>query len=174
MKKTAYLICFAPLLLIFSCSHEKMCCVMPQPGTVVTAQKDGESWNDRYASGTLSTADTLSVSAVSATIPTPGVVKKTDTLNIKILYTNPGTYQLKSDQVFYGTFGNNSLTSYQLDGSYNNVINITGYQRLSNPYSTVPDQIKITGTFSLKFIDPNNPSGISFQNGSFYTLVPYL
>jgi hypothetical protein len=147
---------------------------MPQPATVVTAQKNGVSWSGRYASGTLGPTDSLRVWAISATIPTPGVLNKVDTLSIKILYVKTGTYQLKGNQVFYGIFNNDQVTGYQLDESYNNVINITGYERLSNPYSTAPDQIKITGTFSLKFIDPNNPAGISFQNGNFYTLVPYL
>jgi hypothetical protein len=146
---------------------------MPQPSAKVTAEKNGGGWSPQFAQGIMSQQDSLSISATSATY-LASVYNKIDTLNIKIKYNSPGAYQLENGQAFYGIFNNGAVTGYQLDGTYNNVINITGYQRLSDPYTTVPDQVKITGTFSLKFIDPNNPSGISFQNGSFYTLVPYL
>lgn len=159
------------MLAIYSCKPEK-CCVIPEPPAKVTAQKDGAPWSPMFAKGILSATDSLSISATGATYRSYPY-QKTDTLNISILYNKPGTYQLQGNQAFYGVFNDNILTGYQLDASYNNVIVITGYKRLTDPYSSVPDQVKITGTFSLKFIDPNNPAGISFQNGSFYALVQY-
>jgi len=123
--------------------------------------------------GTLSQADSLSISATSATHDGT-VFNKIDTLNIKIRYNTPGTYILQGNDAFYGIFKNGAVTGYQLDGSSTNAIIITGHERISDPYSSVPDQVKITGTFNLKFVDPNNPAGIVFQNGSFYTFVPYL
>jgi hypothetical protein len=173
MKKLAYLICL-PALLISSCTNHYNCCTVAQPTAKVTAEKNGASWSPAFAGGVLSSQDSLSISATGAAYDA-SVNKKTDNFNIKIKYNTPGSFQLKSGQAFYGTFTNNALTTgYQLDESYNNVINITGHDRLSNPYSSVPDEVKITGTFSLKFIDPNNPSGITFQSGSFFALVPYL
>ncbi|HVS94495.1 MAG TPA: DUF6252 family protein [Mucilaginibacter sp.] len=171
MKKPIYLIFFALLLLMYSCKPDK-CCVIPEPPARVTAEKNGAEWAPRFAKGVLSEVDSLSISATDIT-ETIYPYKKLDTLNISILYKQPGTYQLKSGQAFYGIFNDTGITGYQLDATYNNAINITGYERLSNPYSSAPDEIRITGTFSLKFTDPNNPAGISFQNGSFYALVPY-
>lgn len=174
MKNLLYLIVILALSSGWSCTRHRNCCVMPEPPAAVTAQKNGVGWDGRYASGTLSQLDTLSISAISATIPTPGVLNKVDTLNIKIAYTTPGTYTLTGNQAFYGVFKDGGITGYQMNDTYHNVIVITGYQRISNPYGSQPDQIKITGTFNIMFIDPNNPAGISFQQGNFYAFVPYL
>lgn len=171
MKRITCLALFATMLAIYSCKPEK-CCVIPEPPAKVTAQKDGATWSPRFAKGVLSELDSLSISATGIT-ETAYPYKKLDTLNISIRYNKPGTYQLQVNQAFYGLFNDSGLTGYQLDPGYNNVIVITGYKRLTDPYSSVPDQVKITGTFSLKFIDPNNPAGISFQNGSFYAIVQY-
>ena len=174
MKKIVYLVYLLVLWSTWSCNYHPDCCVLPQPAAVVTAQRNGTSWTDHYASGKTSSLDSLSIAAVSGSLTSTGIFNKVDTINFKIAYTHPGTYALTSGLAYYGMFNNGKLTSYKLDSSYNNVLIITGYQRLSNPYSTVPDQVKVTGTFSLKFVDPNNASGISFQNGNFYVLVPYL
>ncbi|MBS1524225.1 MAG: hypothetical protein JST19_01170 [Bacteroidetes bacterium] len=171
MKKPVYLIICAFLLSVCSCRRDK-CCVIPEPPARITAEKNGVAWSPRFAKGVLSEIDSLSISATGITEQVYPY-KKIDTLNISILYNKPGIYPLQGSQAFYGIFKDNGLTGYRLDASYNNVINITGYERLSNPYSSAPDQVRITGTFSLRFINPNDPLGISFRNGSFYTLVPY-
>jgi len=173
MKKFLYLIAILPLSLVWSCNHHLICCTPPPPSATVTAQKNGVNWAPLFAGGTLSNADSLSISATNAVYQST-TYHKIDTLNIKIAYTSPGTYSLKGNQAFYGVFNNNAVTGYKMDDTYNNVIVITGYERISNNNSTAPDQVKITGTFSIMFVDPNNPSGINFQNGNFYVLVPYL
>jgi len=143
---------------------------MPQPATKITAQKNGASWSPVYGKGVLSDLDSLSISATSVSYE-PSALNKIDTLNITIRYRDPGTYQLKGNQAFYGMFNNDALTGYQLDESYNNVVNITSYQRINGDVPNGPYYAKVTGTFSLKFIDPNNPAGIIFQNGSFYSMI---
>jgi len=173
VKKLLYLIIILPLLSTWSCSHHVNCCTPPKPPATITAQKNGTDWEPLFAGATFSNSDSLSISATSAVFQS-NAYNKIDTLNIKIAYTSPGTYPLKGNQAFYGVFNNNAVTGYKMDGTYNNVIVITGYERLSNNNSTAPDQVKITGTFSIMFVDPNNSSGINFQNGSFYVLVPYL
>lgn len=143
---------------------------MPQPSAKITAQKNGASWSPVYANGVLTEFDTLKISATSEVYQS-FTYDKIDTFNITIKYTSPGTYQLKTNQAFYGVFNKGAVTWYQLDKSYNNVIDITAYERINADTPNGPFYAKITGTFNLRFVDPDNPSGISFQNGSFYALL---
>jgi hypothetical protein len=137
------------------------------------AQKNGTDWVPGFVKAVLSGIDSLNISASSINYKS-AQYDKVDTLYINMPYhKTTGTYQLKANQVFYGVFNNSALTGYQLDASYNNVINIAGFQTMSDTGSSLPDEAKITGTFSLKFVDPNNPSGITFQNGTFYAIIPY-
>lgn len=173
MKKLTYLIL---VIALFSSSCLKThvspnCCTPAQRWSEITAQKNGVLWNPFFANGVLSNIDSLHIAAASVSISTGSYVKL-DTLSIKLLYNSPGVYKLQGNQIYYGTFANGTITqSYQIDPTYNNEINITGYETLHNPATTNPDMIKITGTFNIRFIDPNNPAGISFSNGSFYTIM---
>lgn len=143
----------------------------PQPASHMDAIRNGNYWNTFWVKGTLSPIDSLNLSATSFTDNPGGINPKADTLNFKILYHEKGTYTLHSNQVFYGTFANDVLTGYQLDTTYNNQIVITGFDVYHNGASTNPDMVKLSGTFSLKFIDPKNSTGINFVDAHFYTLI---
>lgn len=143
---------------------------MPQPSTKVTAEKNGASWSTVYARGYLSDLDSLSIAATTLSLQS-SVLNKIDTLNIKILYNTPGSYQLHGNDAFYGVFNDNVLTGYHLDPSYNNAIIITNYDRVNGDTPNGPYYAEIKGTFSLRFIDPNSPTGITFQSGSFYSML---
>lgn len=171
MKKLVYLICFALVLSVCACTipHHN-CCTLPQPATKVTAEKNGASWSTIYASGYLSDLDSLSIAATTLSLQS-SALNKIDTLNIKIRYNTPGTYQLQGNDAFYGVFNNNMLTGYHLDPSYNNAIVITNYDRVNGDAPNGPYYAEIKGTFSLRFIDPNSPTGITFQSGSFYSML---
>jgi len=157
------------VLFNLSCEHDK-CCAPPLPASHIMASKNGVSWSSFWVNGTVSALDSLKIYArttTDATYPT----SKVDSMSFKILYTDIGNYSLHSNQVFYATFTNGVTKSYKLDTTYNNVLSITGYDRLHNQATTNPDPIKVSGTFNLKFIDPDNPAGISFTGGNFYTLI---
>jgi hypothetical protein len=169
MKKIISVIFSIIILFNLSCKSDK-CCVLPQPSSHMAADKNGTAWNSFNVIGKLTVVDSLNIYAISGE-ENAGAYIKADSLNIKILYSDKGTYPLHGNQVFYATFTNGVTKSYKLDTTYNNVFSIIGYETLHNPATTNPDEIKLTGTFDLKFIDPNNPSGISFSNGSFYTIM---
>lgn len=171
MKKLLYLICFALLQFVCACTiPHRNCCTLPQPSTKVTAEKNGTSWSTVYARGYLSDLDSLSISATTVGFQS-SVLNKIDTLNIKILYNTPGTYQLQGNDAFYGVFNNNVLTAYHLDPSYNNAIIITHYDRVNGDVPNGPYYAEIKGTFNLRFIDPNSSTGITFQSGNFYSML---
>jgi hypothetical protein len=169
MKKLIAIVVSIIVLFSLSCRHDK-CCVPPEPSSKMTAEKNGAYWNTFDVIGKLSATNFLTIYAISGDVIPTGFAKA-DSLNFSITYTNQGSYNLHSDQVFYGVFNKGVTTSYKLDTTYNNVLNITGYQTLHNPATTNPDPIKITGTFNIKLVDPKNPAGISFLNGDFYTII---
>ncbi len=169
MKKLILILFSVLVLFHLSCIPEK-CCMPPQPSAHIMAEKNGVSWSSFYVKASISNLDSLGLTA-SATTDSIYPIGKLDSLNIKISYTGNHTYSLHSNQVFYATFRKGVTKSYKLDTTYNNVLNISGYEILHNPATLNPDPIKITGTFDLKFTDPENPAGISFTNGNFYTLM---
>jgi hypothetical protein len=171
MKKLSYLIVFVTLLSVSCKPIRRDCCVLPQPGAAISAERNGLAWSARGVEGILSPTFEYTINATNIKSQTLPPVK-IDSLSIKIAYNSPGVYTLAANQVYYGTFNpDGTLNSYNLDPSFNNEINITSYQTLDNPYTLNPNQIEIKGTFNLKFIDPSNPAGISFSNGSFYTIM---
>jgi len=170
MKKTFYLISSIVLIQLYACSRQPDCCVLPQPSAKITAEKNGAGWAPMFAKGFLSDLDSLSISATSVTYQSSAYTK-IDTLNIKISYNTPGTYQLQGTDAFYGVFNDNVLTGYHLDPSYNNAIIITNYDRINGDAPNGLYYAEIKGTFSLRFIDPNSPTGITFQSGSFYSML---
>ena len=171
MKKLMYFVLFVTMLSVSCKPIIRYCCDVAQPSAVMTAQKNGVLWNPGGVKGILSPIDSLTIDATSIQLQTYPLIKL-DSLTIKIAYTSTGDYKLAGSQVFYATFNQNgTLNSYKLDTTFNNVINITSYQTLDNPYTTNPNEIEIKGTFNIKFIDPNNPAGISFSNGNFYVIM---
>jgi hypothetical protein len=171
MKKLTWLI-LGVITSIYACKRDpviNICCDVAQRTTAITAQKNGVIWNPFFVSGSLSNIDSLAITAVSTSFNTTNT--KLDTLNIKLLYANIGTYKLTGNQVYYATFANGTINSYQIDPTFNNELDVTGYETLHNPATTNPDEVKITGTFNIKFIDPANPAGISFLNGNFFTII---
>ena len=171
MKKLFYFILGVTFLSVSCKPIHQPCCVMPQPSAMITAERNGLSWSARGIEGLLSPTFSFTINATSIKNQTYPLVK-IDSLSITIAYNSPGIYKLAATQVYYGTFNpNGTLNIYSLDPTFNNEINITSFQTLDNPYTTNPNQIEIKGTFSLKFIDPSNPAGISFSDGSFYTIM---
>lgn len=168
MKKLIIIVFSAIVLFNLSCLPDK-CCHPPQPSSAMTAEKNGEPWTTRYVKGTISDLDTITISALNIETMTD-TIRKLDSLNIRIRYNGKGSYDLHANQVFYATFTKSSVNSFKIDTSFNNRLNITNYQIFENSGPS-PNQIKITGTFIIKFIDPTNPVGISFLNGNFYTIM---
>lgn len=169
MKKLIAIVFSAIVLFSLSCRPDK-CCVLPQTSSKMTAEKNGMDWHTFDVMGKLSGTNSLTIYAISGEV-IPSGFAKADSLNFSISYTSKGSYNLHSDQVFYAIFNKGVTTNYTLDTTYNNVLNITGYETLHNPATTNPDPVKITGTFDIKFVDPQNPTGISFLNGNFYTII---
>jgi hypothetical protein len=168
MKNLVYLILLVPLFGLSSCGS-KICCTPAQRPGELTAQRNGANWSPLYVGGFIGQTDSITMMATNIQ---PATFTKLDTLCLKISYSDNGTYKLTGNQVFYGTFNTNgAVTSYQLDPSFNNEITITGFEVLYNPATLNPDPTKVTGTFNLKFIDPNNPAGISFLDGNFYCIM---
>ena len=169
MKKLIAIAFSVIVLFSLSCRPDK-CCVPPEPSSKMTAEKNGAQWYTFDVIGKLSQTNSLTIYAISGEI-IPGGFAKADSLNFSISYTSKGSYNLHSDQVSYAVFNKVDTSSYKLDTTYNNVLNITGYETLHNPATTNPDPIKITGTFNIKLVDPKNPTGIRFLNGDFYTII---
>jgi len=171
MKKLFYLI-LSITLLTTACKPDRLCCVLPSNGTAITAQRNGVLWNPQYFTGVRSNINLITFAAASLTGNTTSS-NKTDSLNIQIADVDgKNIYKLKSSQVFYATYDpSGAATIFKLDTTYNNVLNVTGYDVLVNNATLNPNEINIKATFDLKFIDPNNAAGISFTNGSFSALM---
>ncbi|HVW14835.1 MAG TPA: DUF6252 family protein [Mucilaginibacter sp.] len=167
--KNLILFIMAAGLLLASCTKPEGC-DPAQMATEMTAQKNGVLWRPLFVKSSFSAADSLSLSATGGSA-NQGNYNKGDSLTFRLLCTGIGSYKLYSNQVFYASFTDSGLKNYQIDTTYNNVLNITAYQAGDNSSMMSPNQIKITGTFNVKFIDPNNPAGISFLDGSFNTIV---
>lgn len=170
MRKLIYFILAIVLFVGQACVKSPKCCVLPQRPAELKAQKNGSLWYPSYASGKLSEADSLTINATS--ISPTGYDTKLDSINIKLLYSVVQSYKLVDNQATYVTWNTDgTLNTYKLDPAFDNELNVTAYKTLDNPYTTNPNQIEISGTFSFKFIDPNNPAGITFSNGTFYTIM---
>jgi hypothetical protein len=172
MKKLIYFILGTTLFSI-SCKPDRDCCLVLQRGAEMTAQRNGVLWNPFGVKGIFSEIDSLTIDATNAS-QNAGTITRIDTMTIKIAYNGNGVYTLAPNQVFYATFSNNgTLNSYAIDPTFDNELDITSYQTLDNPYTTNPNEVEMKGTFKIKFIDPNNPAGISFSNGSFYVIMDH-
>ena len=171
MKKLTCLIVSIALITAYSCKPiPHYCCDVAHRWAEITALKNGVAWDPQYVNGIMTDLDSIKIAAMDGTV-TSATFTKTDTLNIKLSYIGTGTYNLNSKDVFYATFNNGATTSYNLDPSYTNQLKITSYLNLNNIATTNPNAIEIKGTFDLKFIDPNNPAGISISNATFYAVI---
>jgi len=173
MKKLTYLICTI-ILLTYGCKPNRDCCVLPQKPSGITADKNGASWAPSGVTGTLVDENfTLAAGSFSSSGST---YAKIDSLNIQLTFNGTiGSYKLSGKQGYYAVFGNNGAvtTSYKLDTTFNNVLNVTSYKEMDNTNAIDQNYVLIKGTFSLKFIDPANASGISFSNGTFFTTIKH-
>jgi hypothetical protein len=170
MKKFAILIFSLLLTIFYGCVIPHNCCDVAQRWAEITALKNGTTWNPQYVNGTMTDLDSIKIAAMDGTV-TSATFNKTDTLNIKLSYIGTGTYNLNDKDVFYATFSNGAATSYSLDPTYKNQLKINSYLNLNNVATTNPNAIEIKGTFDIKFIDPNNPAGISISNATFYVIM---
>ncbi len=169
MKNLVYVISGVSLF-IASCIKPNHGCDPAQMTAQITAKRNGVLWHPSFVKDSLRSIDSLMLSATSGST-NGGSYAKFDSLALRLLCTGTGSYKLKDNQVFYATFTNNGLNNYKIDTSYNNAVNITGFQHIDNSSMMAPNQIKITGTFNIKFIDPGNPAGISFSDGSINIIV---
>ncbi len=169
MKNLVYVILGASLF-IASCIKPNNGCDPAQMTAQITAERNGVLWRPSFVKDSLASTDSLMLSATSGSTNT-GSYAKFDSLALRLLCTGTGSYKLKNNQVFYATFTNSGLNKYKIDTSYSNAINITSFQHIDNSSMMAPNQIKITGTFNIKFIDPGNPAGISFLDGSLNIIV---
>ena len=169
MKNLVYVILGVGLF-IASCIKPNNGCDPAQMTAQITAERNGALWRPSFVKDSLSAIDSLMLSATSGSTNT-GNYAKFDSLAFRLLCTGTGSFKLRDNQVFYATFTNSGLNNYKIDTSYSNAVNITGFQHIDNSSMMAPNQIKITGTFNIKFIDPGNPAGISFLNGSLNIIV---
>ncbi len=121
----------------------------------MSALRNNVEWT-AVASGSNTVNDTIKMLGVGVNMGS----NLHDTLSIQIKYTSPGTYKIAPNQVFYHTRLGNGLpyNSYKIDTLFNNSVIVTGYD---------PNAARITGTFTLKFVDPADTAGISFLYGNF-------
>jgi hypothetical protein len=168
MKKTIYFF-IAIALTTFGCGRHYIppCCTANR-AAVATAQKNGVLWSPIGVGGSIYQDTYFNLAAGNYLMN--GAYTKIDSLNIETPTSDPGTYKLHSGDVFYATFANGTETDYKLDTTYNNVMNITSFQILDQSSGVEMREAEVKGTFNLKFIDPANPTGITFSNGSFYTI----
>jgi len=169
MKKLVYLIA-AVILLSVSCKPDRDCCIVANPSSGLSAEKNGAAWKPQFLLGSLG-INTFSISASSLVIKGDSAIKA-DSLHIQVPdIQSVEINKLQSSQVFYATYSGNVPTVYKLDTTFNNTLNITSYQVLVNNATTNPNLVEVKGTFNLKFIDPANPAGISISASSFFTTM---
>jgi hypothetical protein len=162
MKKLAYLIALGTALLSTSCSKKPLCCVMPQP-VIITAQKNGTDWQMPIIKSTRSNNNLIFISTAG-----PQLLKTAkDSLAITLQYTGVGAYTPNDANVTYTVFTNDVKTTYVLDDTYENKINITEFDVQHNEATTNPDPTEMKAAFNLRFTDPDHTTTIALLNGKF-------
>ncbi|HJP63533.1 MAG TPA: hypothetical protein VJ844_08835 [Mucilaginibacter sp.] len=162
MKKLVYLIVLSTALLSASCSKKPLCCVMPQP-VIMTAQKNGVAWQMPIIKSTRSSSNLIFISTVGPQLLTTAK----DSLAINLQYTGVGTYTPTDANVTYTVFANDVKTTYVLDQTYENKINITEFEIQRNEATTNPDPTEMKATFNLRFTDPEHTTTVTLLNGKF-------
>jgi hypothetical protein len=165
MKKSYLLIIGLFITITFSCKkNEKLCCVLPTSDSRETAERNGILYETPDVHGALSTDSIAITSAGLAGISNNDFIL--DSLSVKLKYTGIGTYKLSQNQVYYfirlsltNTYSANTpVNTYTLDTNFDNSLTISDYNSSTNIMS---------GTFSVKFIDPNSATDISLLSGTF-------
>ncbi|MDB5136774.1 MAG: hypothetical protein JWP37_3377 [Mucilaginibacter sp.] len=154
MKKLTFIILAAFGLFNQGC-HPDKCCSPPQSEMYIIAQKDSVQWLAN-PDGTMA-HDTINIKGIGV-----NSTSLQEVLGFQIKYNGAGNYKLVSGQVSFSTTAGHGtpVTNYKLDSLFNNSLNIDNYDQGSNT---------ISGTFNVKFVDPNtdNHKDISFLEGKF-------
>ena len=171
MKKLTFLAASILLLFIYSCQPEHNCgCMTAIPiKEVMTAERNGVAWQLPIVKSTFIN-DTIRIATNSISIPSN---TEKDSLNLSVLYVGTGNYKLTAKQAAYftGLHSSGLPANYVLDTTFDNTLDITSYQVMDNPYTTVTDPVKITGTFNLRFINPANTTSVSLLDGKFTAIL---
>jgi len=162
MKTLAYLILLGTALLSASCSKKPLCCVLP-PQIIMTAQKNGTDWKLPIIKSTLSSADKIFISTVGPQL----LSTATDSLAINLQYAGVGSYTPTDANVTYTVFSNGVKTTYLLDQTYQNKIDITEFEVQHNEATMNPDPTEMKATFNLRFTDPEHTTTVTLLNGKF-------
>lgn len=162
MKTLTFLIILSSGLLSSSCSKKPMCCVLP-PVIAVTAQKNGADWQLRIIKSTVSNTNKIFISTVGPQL----LSTATDSLAINLQYTGIGSYTPGDANVTYTAFSNGVKTTYSLDQTFENKIEITEFYVQNNPATTNPDPTIMKATFNLRFTDPKHTTSVTLLNGKF-------
>jgi hypothetical protein len=139
-----------------------MCCVLP-PVIAVTAQKNGADWQLRIIKSTVSNTNKIFISTVGPQL----LSTATDSLAINLQYTGIGSYTPGDANVTYTAFSNGVKTTYSLDQTFENKIEITEFYVQNNPATTNPDPTIMKATFNLRFTDPKHTTSVTLLNGKF-------
>jgi len=156
MKKSILVLLFFLSLVIVSCQkRQPLCCVLPKPIYVISAQKNGVNWNAASQIAyykTPTSTDTLNLI---------GHVGE-ENINFILKKTAENSYTL-IDATYFTTVGQDAVvTSFSLDKSQNNAFTVT--------VST--DEKTFEGTFSVHFkqtygntSSPGYPAALDFKDG---------
>jgi hypothetical protein len=149
-----------------SCLPHRDCCAL-QFHNQFSAQKNGVSWLSVLSKAWFDT-DQTTLNIIAKTLnQSVQPYAYADSLHLQLLDHAVGTHPLKGGQASYSTLLSGATNTYMLDTTFNNVVNITSYTVVHNPATTNPDQVKMLGTFSLRFTDPHNAAGLIFSAGNF-------
>lgn len=160
MKNLACLILLSAALLSASCSKRPHCCVSPNP-ELITAQRNGVNWTLPIIKSEISKNKVISLSTVGPQL----LYTATDSLAINLQYTGIGTYTPSDLNIAYTVFSNGSKTSYMLDQTYENRIEITDFVPPQNEPETTTDPTEMKATFNLRFTDPGHTTTVTFLDG---------
>jgi hypothetical protein len=127
-----------------------MCCVLPDVGYAIKAQKSGTNWSSTSYTATL-VQDSLKIVANG----------DYETMTINLKFNGAGQYTLNGNPVYYHNTSTQAavLTTYMLDNTAVNSFNIISY----NTYGNI-----IEGFLNIALVKTYNSPGVSFpQNLSF-------
>lgn len=162
MKNLSGLVILGIALLSVSCSKKPLCCLLP-PQIIMTAQKNGIDWQMPIVKSTRSNTNRIFISTVG-----PQLLKTaTDSLAINLQYTGIGSYTPTDANVTYTIFLNDVKTTYMLDQTYQNTVEITEFDVQHNEATTNPDPTVMKATFNLRFTDPQHTTTVTLLNGKF-------
>ncbi len=158
MRRSIFVLFALSSLLLSNCSRSNeipLCCVIPDRGYSIIAQRNGTNWVSASYTATL-VQDSLKITAGS----------DYENINIKIKITGAGQYALTGNQVLYhNTSAQGSiLTNYILDNTLASSFNVISYNQAAN---IIEGSLNITLVKTYEVTGISYPSNLSFLNGNF-------